>query len=177
MSTRNDLFRRHYNPVFIETGSYVGRGIEEALDANFNEIYSIELADKYYNLCCEKFKNNKNVHMIKGDSSIVLFDLIKNINQNISFWLDGHCSEGDTARGAYYTPLIQELEQIKRHHLKTHTIMIDDMRLWNEEDAKIGFGKNLIIEKLMEINPNYKLIYENGYIDKDILVAKIIIGV
>jgi hypothetical protein len=45
--------------------------------------------------------------------------------------------------------------------------------LWKEEDVKIGFGKNKIIEKIVEINGDYKLIYENGYVNSDILVAKI----
>ena len=171
--TRNDLFKKYLNPFFIETGSYIGDGIQEALDANFSEIYSIELSDKYFNISYERFKNNEKVHIIKGDSSILLYDLIKDINQNITFWLDAHCSEGDTAKGIYYTPLIQELEQIKKHQINTHTIIIDDMRLWDEKDDKIGFGKDKIIEKILEINPNYELIYENGYIDNDILVAKI----
>ena len=171
--TRNDLFRKYMNPVFIETGSYTGNGILEAINANFSDIYSIELSDKYYDLCCDKFKNYKNVHIIKGDSSLVLFNLIDNIDQNITFWLDGHCSEGDTAKGIHYTPLIQELEQIKKHRINKHTIIIDDMRLWLEEDINIGFGKDKIIEKIMEININYNIIYENGYINNDILVAKI----
>lgn len=171
--TRNDLFRKYINPVFIETGSYTGEGIREAIEANFNKIYSIELSEKYFNMCLEKFNGNQNVHMTKGDSSLVLFDLIKDINENITFWLDAHCSEDDTAKGIYYTPLIQELEQIKKHHINTHTIIIDDLRLWKEEDSKIGFGTNEIIKKIMEINNNYNLIYENGYINNDILVAKI----
>ena len=171
--TKNDLFKNHMNPVFIETGSYTGNGIQEALDANFGKIYSIELSEKYFNLCCERFNKNKNVHIIRGDSGIVLYDLIKDINETITFWLDGHCSEGDTAKGIYYTPLIQELEQIKKHHISTHTIIIDDMRLWKEDDIKIGFGKNRIIEIIMEINNNYQLIYENGYVNNDILVAKV----
>ena len=125
-------------------------------------------------MCCERFDKNQNVHIVRGDSSIILYDLIKDINETMTFWLDGHCSEGDTARGVYYTPLIQELEEIKKHHIDTHTIIIDDLRLWNEDDVKIGFGKNKIIEKIMEINVNYMLIYENGYIDNDILVAKIV---
>jgi RimJ/RimL family protein N-acetyltransferase len=169
--TRNNLFKKYLNPFFVETGSYIGDGIQEALDANFNEIYSIELSDKYFDISCERFRNNKKVHIIKGDSSILLYDLIKDINQNITFWLDGHCSEGDTAKGVYYTPLIQELDQIKKHQINTHTIIIDDMRLWDEKDDKIGFGKDKIIEKILEINPNYKIVYENGYADNDILVA------
>ena len=130
MSTKNNLFKKYMNSIFIETGSYVGNGIQEALDANFNEIYSIELSDKYFSICKERFKNNKNVHLIKGDSSEVLFDVIKNFNEKITFWLDGHYSQGDTALGKTWSPLMMELDIIKSHRLNTHTIMIDDLRCW-----------------------------------------------
>lgn len=172
MSTRNNLFKKYMNPVFIETGSYVGNGIQEALDANFNEIYSIELSDKYFYMCYQRFRNNKNVHLVKGDSSEVLYDVIKNINENITFWLDGHYSQGDTALGKVWSPLMMELETIKKHEIKTHTIIIDDLRCW-KISPQYNFCVDDIIKKLYEINNNYKLIYEEGYIKNDILVAKI----
>lgn len=38
--------------VFIETGSYLGGGIDIALVAGFNEIHSIEFNDEWYAHCC-----------------------------------------------------------------------------------------------------------------------------
>jgi len=172
MPTNSNLFRKYMNPIFVETGSYIGMGIQEALDAGFNKVYSIELSNFYYNICVEKFKNNENVHLIKGDSSEVLYDLIKNIDENITFWLDGHYSEGDTALGKMWSPLMLELESIKKHKINTHTIIIDDMRCW-KISSEYNFCVDDITKKLYEINNNYELIYEDGFVPNDILIAKI----
>lgn len=55
--------------VFVETGSYVGNGIEPALAQGFKNIISIELTDKYASFCRSRFAQNNNVHIIQGDSS------------------------------------------------------------------------------------------------------------
>lgn len=172
MPTRNNLFKKYINPVFVETGSYMGSGIQEAHNAGFNKIYSIELSDFYYNLCVQKFMNNPNIHLIKGDSSEVLYDIIKDIDENITFWLDGHYSGGDTALGKMSSPLMSELEVIKNHKIKTHTIIIDDMRCW-KISPEYDFCSDDIVKKLHEINNNYELIYEYGFVSNDILVATI----
>lgn len=170
---RTNIFLKYQNNYFIESGSYLGNGIENAVNAGFKHIYSIELSDKYYNICKKKFESNSNVTIIKGDSCEVLFDLIKDINEPITFWLDGHYSCDDTALGKYWTPLIQELEQIKNHSIKNHIIIIDDMRCWLEPNPVHGFYTPDIINKLKEINENYEFIYEDGHKVNDILVAKI----
>jgi hypothetical protein len=167
-----NIFKKYINNFFIETGSYIGDGIQYAIEAGFKNIYSIELSDKYYNICKERYKNNENIHLIKGDTCDVLFDLIKDINEPITFWLDGHNSGGDTALGKYNNPLIQELEQIKQHHIKTHTIIIDDMNCWTDFNM-YGFIKCDIVNKVMEINNNYNISYEYVAKEDDILVATI----
>lgn len=173
MPSNKENFEKYPNDVFIETGSYLGDGIQQALDAGFKNIISIELSDKYYNISKNRFINNTNVTVIKGDSFKVLPDLIKNINCPITFWLDGHHSCGDTALGEYWTPLMQELEVIKNHHVKNHTIMIDDMRCWELPNEVHGFYKEDIFNKLRDINPYYIFTYEDGGVKNDILVANI----
>ena len=158
--------------VFVETGSWLGHGIEIALNCGFEEIISIELAEKYFNICNEKFKNNKNVKIILGDSCEVLFNLIEEIDKPITFWLDGHYSGADTGFGKFEYPLIQELEQIKKHKDNTHIILIDDMRLFRNKKETL-FDVNNIIEKIITINENYKIFYGNGHTKNDILIAKI----
>lgn len=154
---------------FIETGCYIGDGIADAISAGYKNI--IEIAEHYQRVCLERFKNNQNVNIIIGDSSEILYDTIKDIDSPITFWLDGHFSGANTGMGKYEFPLIQELDQIARHSIKTHTIMIDDMRLF--QDKKYGFDKNMIIEKILEINKEYKISYEDGYQEKDILIASV----
>ena len=41
--------------AFIETGSYLGDGIQLAINSGFSEIYSIELGDHLYQHCQRTF--------------------------------------------------------------------------------------------------------------------------
>ena len=164
-----ELFERYPNPIFIETGSLHGNGIYHALNAGFKTIYSIELSPILYQECVDRYKDDSRVHLILGDSHLVMDELLSKINEQITFWLDGHYSGGDSVMGKYELPLIQELEAIGRHHIKTHTLIIDDLRCWSIPVQ--GFDTDMIIAKCLEINPDYSFIFEDGYIPKDILVA------
>ena len=169
-------FAKYLSPVFVETGSYVGDGIAEALKADFRDIYSIELSPKYYDICKDRFKSYSNINLVLGDSSVVLYDTIKNIQEKITFWLDGHYSSGDTACGQYAVPLIQELEQIKRHPIKHHTILIDDVRLIRSKRNEFNtFPISLpeVEDLVKSINHQYNISYEYGVEDNDILIATI----
>jgi hypothetical protein len=171
MPSNIENFKKYSNNIFIETGSFLGDGIQQALDAGFNKVISIELSDKYFSISTNRFSNNPNVTIVQGDSFKVLPDIISGINEPITFWLDGHHSCGDTALGEYWAPLIQELDVIKDHPIKTHTILIDDMRCWEEPNPTHGFYKEDIFNKLKEINSDYKFTYEDGCEKNDILVA------
>lgn len=173
MPSNTQIFSKYKNKIFIETGSYIGDGIQQALDAGFEKVISIELSDKYFEISKNRFLNNKSVLVIKGDSYKILPEILETLDESVTFWLDGHHSCGDTALGDYWTPLIQELESIKNHPIKTHTIMIDDMRCWKEPNDTHGFYEPDIFNKLKEINQDYKLSYEDSIIKNDILVAYI----
>jgi len=174
MPANNEIFKKYMNPAFIETGSYLGDGIQSAIDAGFNKVYSIELSPLHFHNCVERFKYNLKVHLVLGESHKELEALLKNINTPVTFWLDGHYSGPHTAKGEVESPLLQELEIISRHHIKNHTILIDDLRCWSIENH--GFNTAILKDKCLDINSNYKFTLENGY-DKgqtfidDILVA------
>jgi hypothetical protein len=171
MPAGKELFQKYMNPVFIETGSLVGDGIQHALNAGFKTVYSIELSKALYDICVNRFKSYDNVHIILGDSSKELDLLLNMIKEPATFWLDGHDSGGGTARGEIESPLMQELEIISKHPIKTHTLIIDDLRCWHKEIQ--GFDTEIIKSKCLEINPGYSFIFEDGFIENDILVAKI----
>ena len=46
MPSNVDNFKRFKNELFIETGSFYGEGIQQAIDAGFENIISIELSPK-----------------------------------------------------------------------------------------------------------------------------------
>ena len=173
MGAQTNIFKNYPNPVFIETGSYFGDGIQLAVDAGFNEIYSIELSEKYHGISSRRFSNVPSVKVVRGESHEVLGDLINKIETPITFWLDGHYSAGDTAKGKFIAPLIQELECIKAHPIKTHKILIDDLRCWNVYNPAHGFTTEDLIKIIMEINPNYTIEYLDGHEPNDILAAEV----
>ena len=154
--------------IFIETGTHTGTTVNLAIEVGFKNIYTIELSDKYYKRACGIYKNNKNVHCIFGDSSIMLPKLLESVKFSCVFWLDGHWSKGDTALGAKRSPLIEELNSIRNHNIKNHMILIDDISLMSKFYA---LEINDIVEKIFEINESYKIIFERGRVDKDILIA------
>lgn len=173
MPSNTENFKMYPNPIFIETGSFMGDGIQQALDAGFNRIISIELAEKYYNISTDRFKGDPRVKVIFGDSYKVLPEILKEIDEPVTFWLDGHHSCGDTALGDYWAPLMKELEAIENHHIKNHTILIDDMRCWKEPNEVHGFYEKDIMDKLRKINPKYTTKFINGVEENDILAASI----
>lgn len=171
--TTSDVFRMHRKRIFIESGSYRGDGIQNALDAGFEEIYSIELSPYLYEYCCNRFDGNPNVHLYLGDSSEVLKLILSKISEPATFWLDGHYSWGETAKGLTNTPILSELSHIAEHSIKTHTILIDDVRQFGSMEFDY-VNLNEIIKALLNINGNYIFYYEDGYQKNDVLVADII---
>ena len=171
--TTIDVFSKYtYNAIFIESGCYEGDGIVFALKAGYEKVYSVELSDELYFRCYEKFKDNPKVHVLHGSSGIKFRKILQEINSSATFWLDGHYSGGITAKGDTNTPLLQELEAIRNHHIKNHTIMIDDIRqlgTWDMDFITI----NSVMDHLLSINPAYQFVFEHGFIPDDVLVASI----
>lgn len=128
-----NLKKYKQNNIFVETGSYWGDGIQLALESGFDKIISMECNQIYYDHCVNRFSDKKNVKIHLGDSSSDLFSIIENIDEPITFWLDAHfmCNDPeqnlDNHPGKGKIPLIDELSQIKKHHLNNHTILIDDI--------------------------------------------------
>lgn len=146
-------FKDYKNYYFVETGTFTGEGIRKALKANcFSEIYSIEVSKGLANNAKVAFKDKKNVFIAEGDSKSVLWDIIKNMNKPITFWLDAHVYP--PIKNKKNCPLIEELEQIKRHPIKNHKILIDDMHCCGTAAFDYLTRENLI-EKIKEINSNY----------------------
>lgn len=167
---RPETFVKYPNKVFVETGSSHGNGIEMAINVGFRSIYSMEIRGDLLQHCKERFADHPEVVLFNGYSEDILYDVIKDINEPITFWLDGHTD--CPAPGRKYSPIMEELEAIKKHPIKTHTIMIDDVRLFGTHEFD-HVSTSEIINKILEINPNYEILYELGYVSNDILVARV----
>lgn len=163
MSASKGLFQKYPNPVFVETGSLYGDGIQQALDEGFETIYSIEILPEFYKGCVLRFIDNPDVHLLFGNSDILLKKVLDKINEPITFWLDAH-------KGNSSSPLLEELETIRRHSIKNHTILIDDLHACTVE--RFGFDIDTLKNKILEINSDYVFILEDGHMS-NVLVAKI----
>lgn len=159
------------NKYFIETGTFRGFGIGRALYSGlFEEFYSIELAPYYYEYCKNLYADFKNVKIFLGDSREVLPQILASIEKPATFWLDGHYSSEDTAKGLTNNPILEELECIKNHFIKNHTIMIDDAKLFGK--AEFDFIEiDDLKKKIWEINPNYKISLYSRKEPDDMLLA------
>tara|TARA_A100001011_G_scaffold130388_1_gene137378 strand:- start:7434 stop:8066 length:633 start_codon:yes stop_codon:yes gene_type:complete len=115
--------------VWIETGTLYG-DTTRFLSENFVEVHTIEPSNYYYEKSKSLLKNSKNIVFHKGSSSECLSSICKNLQCDISFWLDGHYSGGKTYSDVLETPIIQELEIIDSyiHNFKKISIFIDDVR-------------------------------------------------
>jgi len=176
----DDIYPRE---LFIETGTFVGDGIEQALELGFDSVVSIELSEKYYSIATERFRYHPRVKIILGDSYKVLPEILKYVDCRCTFWLDGHYSGNDTAIGDYNSPLLYELDAISNHKINTHTVLIDDLRCWTKTESSIVYDKtdvrsnqfdlNDIINKLKKINNKYQIKYLDGYTERDVLLAHV----
>lgn len=137
-------YQQKYNyTTLVETGTYMGAMVE-AQKARFNKIISIELAVDLYEKAKERFRHTKNVLILQGDSGKVLPKILKEIREPLIFWLDGHYSSGETAKGEKDCPIFEELDAIFNGANLNHVLLIDDARCFD------GAGDYPTIEKLTE---------------------------
>jgi len=159
------------NEYYVETGASGGGSIIRALEVRrqqhgaFKYIYSIDINPHSIFICKKNFGFHPNIKLWEGDSSTDLWEMIKDIPKPITFWLDAHRYPPEDD-GKKNCPLLEELEQIQRHPINTHTILIDDMNCCGTATFDYITIEDLI-EKILQINPEYKI----KFLYSQILVA------
>lgn len=155
-------YANKYGPkIFIESGTYLGEMVCSVRSA-FDKICSIELDDKLYEKARTRFSKYNNISILHGDSAKVLPKILNHIKEPCLFWLDGHWSGGNTAKGETETPILQELNHILTHTVKDHIILIDDAR---DFTGKEGYPTLQELRSLiLSQNPNYRFEVKNDII-------------
>lgn len=120
--------------TLVETGTYYGDMIN-ALKGDFEKIYTIELDEFLFKTAKKRFVAFNHIEVIHGDSGEKIKEIIQKINQPTLFWLDGHASGGETAKGEKDTPIYEELDVIFKSKDLDHVIVIDDARCFGNDSG------------------------------------------
>jgi hypothetical protein len=115
--------------TFVETGTWFGETIFE-MEPLFDNLYTIELSQPHYTHTKSRYRGNK-INFILGDSSTELPKLLPMIEEKTIFFLDGHWSCDDTAKGNKEVPLYEELQAIYDWFTHEAVVIIDDVRLFS----------------------------------------------
>jgi len=110
-------------PVLLETGTNYAHMIYVQKD-HFREIYSIELDAHKAESARRKFAGNSKIHILEGDSGVLLPKLVPELKDRCVFWLDGHDFEMST-------PVKLELDALFGDATREHVILIDDASWFN----------------------------------------------
>ena len=113
--------------TFIETGTFMGDTVL-SLRHFFPRVISIEVDPTLYKLAKSRTAKYSNIEILLGDCVEELPRILKKIEGEAVFWLDGHWSGGVTGRGVIDDPIMTSLKQIASHGNKNHILFIDDAR-------------------------------------------------
>lgn len=175
-----NLLKKHPNKWFVETGSFRGDAIQLALDADFRHIISMDNDPEAINFCRDRFdlRNphnplNEKIMLLLGDSANILGAALRMIREPATIFLDAHWQliEG-TERGPNPFPLMDELDQIGDHDIRTHTIIIDDY-LYMTHPLLTHIKTSDILRKIHDIHVNYKVEFIGNPVVNNMLVAYI----
>ncbi|MCO5250023.1 MAG: hypothetical protein M9949_01210 [Candidatus Kapabacteria bacterium] len=163
-SAKQSVLRKYKNRYkinnLVETGTYLGDMVE-AMREEFTSIYSVELDMKLFKMAEKRFAKFPHITILQGDSGQVLYDLVPKLNAPTLFWLDGHYSQGITAKGDKDCPIYEELGAILQSDFG-HVLLIDDATYFN------GEGDYPTIEALSQFISKHKNISEQ-IIEHDII--------
>jgi hypothetical protein len=183
-----ELRQKHNVENYFETGLYLATSLDsscnQALKSNFKKIYSVELRKDFIDIAKDILREHIDtgrLTLIHDDSNFISKYILEDetFKNKTLFFLDAHVDCGNIPNYINKCPLFNELSAIKQLNRKDNIICIDDIRIlkevfpWGETSyGDINFVEE-IKKQILEINPEYKFIYLNGFIENDVLCAYI----
>ena len=143
--------------TYIETGTGSCASLGMA-KRHFENLYTIDIKD------FRKSAESNGAKFCHGNSITELPKILSEVKERAVIYLDAHiiCNEGKDL------PLMQELEIINSHFIKTHVIIIDDIRLL----YRMKLNKQDLEKKILSIKPDYTIEYiDDGVAHGDLLFA------
>lgn len=164
---------RFKNNVFVETGTYVGNGVATALRAGFQKCISVEIHESNYTVCVNRFQQEMQsgqVQLYLGNSETQFEQMVAQLNEPATFWLDAHISAQYGEKLSKNCPVLDELQVLKNHAIKNHVIMIDDCNCF-DSPAHDWISLRSVQRACLDINPAYKFDFVDAVLPKNIMVA------
>lgn len=181
MPLGSGVLRRFPARVFVETGSYLGDGVQAALDAGFGRVITIEADRDCWQRVRNRFAGDSRVTAMLGNSAELLAAAISDLDEPATFWLDAHWSGEGTGglapfrESCVYSPVLEELEAIAAHPVKGHTILVDDVRVFRDGVFADRDEESIPLPRLMgavlDVDERYQLEMVDGAEAGDVLAA------
>lgn len=125
---------RSGSKILVETGTYMG-DTPWQLRHLFDKVWSVEVHPPLAELARERFKSIPQVSIVEADSRHALKEIVPQIDKPVIYWLDGHYSGGLTGMGEAVCPIFAELDTVFAQTKHPFVILIDDARLFGQEDG------------------------------------------
>jgi hypothetical protein len=170
MSLPRQTLEKYLAAFFVETGTNAGDCVARAANVGFGRIISMEKSAPYAAFAKARFEGDDRITVLHGDSVDLLWDVIRDIDQPITFWLDSHYTPGLPLTATGRCPILDEVAIIGRHHIKTHTILVDDVACFSTPVLD-NISVAQVQEAISEINPAYQFTFELGQRPGDVLAA------
>ncbi len=156
--------------ILIETGTWTGDGISNALSSGYTKVYSCDIDSTMVNNAKERYKD-QNVEILNDNSVVALEKILKNINEKCLIYLDAHVMPTGSKDFEFSNhhlqlsekfqskicPVIDELSVVSKHSIKDHTLVIDDLHCFGTWMFE-GLTEEEVISYVKEnINSNYNV--------------------
>lgn len=147
--------KENYNiKTVIETGTYHGI-TTEWLAQNFDNVETVEIIQKYFDIAKVRLLKYKNVNQYFGSSTELLHRILELVTDNTIIFLDSHW---------YKNPVIEELDIIRLSGLHPIIVIHD---FFNPKHSEFGFDEypeQGIKYEWNWVKPSIDAIYgEDGY--------------
>lgn len=147
---------RYNLKIFVESGTYKGDTLQE-MRSHFEKLYSIELADKFYERAKNRFASAPEIELFHGDTAKCMPEVVAKLDGPTLFWLDGHYSGGDTAKGDLEAPVWAELRAIFDGMKHPFVAIIDDARCFTVSGGEDYPAVEDIIAWVKERRPDMRI--------------------
>jgi hypothetical protein len=132
--------------VLVEAGTYFGEMVQATRNV-FCEIHSVEVEDWLYQRARRKFARFPHVHLLHGNSEVLIPRIVAGLRKPALFWLDaGYYGFADAMGNP--DRIVIELEAIFASPLP-HVVLIDDARGFSGKNgaASIDDLRHLVQQK------------------------------